>query len=89
MGRWKIIPIVVLAIGAAALYACWPRQADLRGFDPKAMARLETAMWRDYYEKHYPRLFYHLYEMSRTQFGFAPLDSLRIALSAARAAGAF
>jgi hypothetical protein len=89
MGRWRIIGIVVLAIGAAALYACWPRQADLRAFDPPAMARLETAMWRDYYEKHYPRLFYHLYEMSRTQFGFAPLDSLRIAPSAARAAGAF
>jgi hypothetical protein len=53
------------------------------------MARLETAMWRDYYEKHYPRLFYHLYEMSRTQFGFAPLDGFQIALSAARAARAF
>jgi len=33
------------------------------------MARLETAMWRDYYDRHYPTLFYHLYELSRTQFG--------------------
>jgi hypothetical protein len=31
----------------------------------------------------------HLYELSRTQFGFAPLDSFRIALSAAQAAKAF
>src|SRR5439155_15726561 len=51
-----------------------------------SIAQLETAMWRDYYEKRYPALFYHLYELSRTQFGFSPLDSLRIALSAAKAA---
>jgi hypothetical protein len=73
----------------AGIYACWPRKADLRAFDPAEMAQLETAMWRDYYEKHYPRLFYRLYELSRTQFGFSPLDSVRIALSAAQAAKAF
>jgi hypothetical protein len=61
----------------------------LRGFDPAETARLETAMWRDYYEKRYVALFGHLYELSRTQFGFAPLDSFRIALSAAQAAKAF
>jgi hypothetical protein len=53
------------------------------------MARLETAMWRDYYERRYPALFAHLYESSRAQFGFSPLTSLRIALSAARAARTF
>ena len=46
-------------------------------------------MWRDYYEKRYAALFDHLYELSRTQFGFSPLDSFRIALSAAQAAKAF
>jgi hypothetical protein len=89
MLRSKIIPVLVLAVAAVALYACWPRKADLRAFDPAGMARLESAMWRDYYEKHYPRLFFHLYEVSRTQFGFSPLDSARIALSAAQAAKAF
>jgi hypothetical protein len=68
-----------------AVYACWPWKADLRVFDPAEMARLETAMWRDYYGKRYPALFIHLYESSRTQFGFSPLASLRIALSAAQA----
>jgi hypothetical protein len=87
MSRKWIILLVVLAL--AALGFCWPRKADLRAFDPAGMARLETAMWRDYYEKHYPRLFYHLYEVSRTQFGFAPLASVRIALSAAQAAKTF
>jgi hypothetical protein len=61
----------------------------LRRFDPAAMARLETAMWRDYYEKPYPALFAHLHESSRTQFGFSPLTSLRIAFSAAQAARTF
>src|ERR1700748_398943 len=89
MGRRTFLVIVISAIAAAGIYLCWPRKADLRAFDPAAMAHLETAMWRDYYEKHYPRLFYHLYELSRTQFGFSPLVSFRIALSAARAAKTF
>jgi hypothetical protein len=42
-----------------------------------------------YYEKHYPALFYHLYESSRTQSGFSPLASVRIAVSAALAAKTF
>ena len=68
---------LALAASVAALvgYACWPRKADLRVFDPAAMARGETAMWRDYYEKRYPALFAHLYESSRAQFGFSPLTT--------------
>jgi hypothetical protein len=89
MGRRTMALTLALAVGVFGLYICWPRGADLRAFDPAAMARLETAMWRNYYDKHYPTLFYHLYEVSRTQFGFAPLDSFQIALSAARAAKTF
>jgi len=80
---------MLLIVLAAAAWGGWPRRADLRAFEPAEMARLETAMWRDYYEKRYPALFYHLTTLSRTQFGFSPLDSVRIALSAARAAKAF
>jgi hypothetical protein len=89
MRRKSMLAIVLAAILLVAAFACWPRKADLRVFDPSGMAQLETAMWRDYYEKRYAALFYHLYELSRTQFGFSPLDSLRIALSAAKAAKAF
>lgn len=84
-----------MALGAAislalvATYAAVPRQADLRAFDPAEMARLETAMWRDYYDKRYGALFYHLYQSTRTQFGFSPRKSLHIAFSAAEAAGTF
>jgi hypothetical protein len=79
MRRGRIIFVLVLIVGAVGIYAGWPRKADLRAFDPAAMAQLETARWRDHYEKRYPALFYHLYQVSRTQFGFAPIDSFRIA----------
>jgi len=85
----KIMVALALAAAAVAAYACIPRHADLRAFDAAEMAQLETAMWRVYYEKRYPALFYHLYETSRHGFGFSPLDSARIALSAAQAAKAF
>jgi hypothetical protein len=78
--------VLALVLGA---YTLWPRHADLRGFETAETARLETAMWRDYYEKRYAALLGHLYELSRTQFGFSPLDSFRIALAAAQAAKAF
>ena len=86
MNRRTVILALALICGAIGAYASWPRHADLRGFEPAEIARLETAMWRDYYDKRYPALFYHLYELSRTQFGFSPLDSFRIALAAAQAA---
>ena len=88
-GILTLLLVFALLLGAIGACASWPRHADLRRFEPADIARLETAMWRDYYEKRYPALFYHLYELSRTQFGFSPLDSFRIALAAARAAKAF
>jgi hypothetical protein len=85
----KLGLVLALLITAVAVYTTFPRNADLHSFDPDGMAHLETAMWRDYYEKHYPKLFYHLYESSRREFGFSPLTSVGIALSAAQAAKAF
>jgi hypothetical protein len=87
--RTVILTLALVFALVLSAYASWPRHADLRGFEPAEIARLETAMWRDYYDRRYPALFYHLYELSRTQFGFSPLESLRIALSAASAAKAF
>lgn len=87
--RTLILALAFVFTPVLAAYAAWPRQADLRSFEPAAIARLETAMWRDYYEQRYAALFGHLHEFSRTQFGFSPLDSFRIALAAAQAAKAF
>ena len=92
MHRRTVRPALALAavlLGGLVAYAAWPRHADLCAFEPAEIARLETAMWRDYYEKRYGALFYHLYALSRTQFGFSPLDSLRVAWAAAQAARAF
>lgn len=82
------IAIGLLLLGAF-LYATIPRNADLRAFDPQSMARRETAMWRDYYHERYLRLFWDLYRSSRSEFRFSPLDSFRIAFSAAHAARLF
>lgn len=78
-----------LLLFVAFLYAIIPRNADIRDFDPQSLARRETAMWRDYYDKHYLRLFWGLYRSSRSEFHFSPLDSVRIALAAAHAARLF
>ena len=64
-------------------HAVFPRRPDLRAFDPAAMARSETTMWRHYYERRYLSLFADLYDNSRAQYGFSPWDSVRIAAAAA------
>ncbi len=86
--RWGILAPLA-AIGLLGIYLLAPRRADLTRFDPAGMARLETSMWRDYYEKRYPALFLNLYVTARQQQGFSPWDSARIALAAARAAKSF
>jgi hypothetical protein len=87
--RRQITGAAVAVVALAAAYIGVPRHADLTRFDPDAMARLETSMWRQYYEKRYLSLFGDLYEVARSQYGFSPLDSLRLAVAAATAAKAF
>jgi hypothetical protein len=86
--RWVVGAIVAVAAVAAG-YVAIPRRADLTRFDPAAMASLETAMWRHYYEARYLALLLDLYRAARHEQGFSPLDSARIALAAARAAKSF
>jgi hypothetical protein len=81
------LALSIALLGAA--YFSYPRQADLTGFDAAAMARLETAMWRDYYEKRYVALFRDLYNVGRNEYGFSPLDSVELAFTATRAAMTF
>ncbi len=86
--RW----LVGVALGCVALlaaYACVPRQADLTRFDPNALGLREMLMWRHYYEKRYFALFRDIYDVVRRQYGFSPLDSVRIAVAAASSAHSF
>jgi hypothetical protein len=87
--RRQIAGAVLVMVALAAGYICLPRHADLTKFDPSAMARLETSMWRHYYEKRYLPLFGDLYEVSRSEYGFSPLDSVELAVAAAGAAKSF
>lgn len=94
ISRKRRLAIIVLLIALAAigwiifdLYA--PRTAHLRGFDPDEVARLETAMWRSYYDKQRVRLFNQLSELLRTQYNMPLIRSNRVAYYAANAAFVF
>jgi len=65
-GRTRKIAIRVVAIGLVLLICgvlydlYYPRTIQMREFDPDEVARLETAMWRSYYEKRRLQLFNEL-----------------------------
>lgn len=82
--RWLCLFVI-----AGACYAFWPRTADIRSFDPAAVARLEARAWRHYYEKDYLRLGVDLYALCRGQLGASPARSLQIGWHAAQAARLF
>jgi len=58
-------------------------------FDADEVARLETAMWRSYYEKQRLRLFNQLSELLRTQYHMPLIRSNQVAYYAANAAFVF
>ena len=89
--RKKLITTVVLAaiIGWVAYDLYGPRTAHLREFDADEVARLETAMWRSYYEKQRLRLFAQLSELLRSQYNMPLIRSNRVAYYAADAAFVF
>jgi hypothetical protein len=90
--RWRdvaAIAAVAAILAVAVAYACVPRQADLTGFGAESLARRETALWREYYEKRYLALVRDIYDVSRLEYNFSPLDSVRIAVAAASAARTF
>ena len=85
-----IFAVVLLAVAAWVLYDLYaPRTAHLREFDPDEVARLETAMWRSYYEKERVRLFRELSELMRTQYDMPLVRSNQVAYYAANAAFVF
>ncbi|HSP62091.1 MAG TPA: hypothetical protein VLQ90_03820, partial [Pyrinomonadaceae bacterium] len=65
----RVIALVLMLFIGAVLYDLYfPRTTHMREFDPDEVARLETAMWRSYYEKQRLRLFNQLSELLRTQY---------------------
>ena len=85
-----ICALVLFAISAWVLYDLYaPRTAHLREFDADEVARLETAMWRSYYEKERVQLFNQLSKLLRTQYDMPLVRSNQVAYYAANAAFVF
>lgn len=78
---------VLLVLAGADLWA--PVKSDMREFDPDVVARLDTEMWRSYYDRKPVPLFFQLSDLLRRQFHFPWLRSHVVAYHAAKAAFVF
>ena len=84
-----LVLILALLVGGVLYDLYFPRTAKMREFDPDEVARLETAMWRSYYEKKQVQLFNQLSELLRTQYHMPLIRSNQVAYYAANAAFTF
>ena len=86
----RVLAVVLALLICGILYDLFsPRTTKMREFDPDEVARLETAMWRSYYEKHRLRLFNQMSELLRTQYQMPLVRSNLVAYHAAKAAFVF
>jgi hypothetical protein len=101
-GRWRgggpkranpIAGVVLGALGLLVLAAVanllWPVRTDIRVFDADHMARLDTDMWRSYYDRKPVALYFQLAAVLRDEFHMTLMRSLVTGFRAARAAFVF
>jgi hypothetical protein len=86
---WVLVAVAAGGAGWAAAELARPRRADIRTLDPDEVARLETAMWRSYYDRRRLPLFGQLVALLQGQFHLQPLRAVALAGLAARAAAVF
>ena len=90
---WSRRKILLALLAGVLVYAgidlFWRFNRDLRQFDPVATGKLETDMWRSYYDRRPLKLFFELTEMLRTQYQFPRLRSYLGAYYATKAAFVF
>ena len=88
--RWFIIGTLLAIISGWVIYdLSRPARASLREFDAREVARLETAMWRSYYDKQRLVLFGQLAELLRKQYRLPFMQANVVGYHAARAAFVF
>ena len=87
--RYLLIVIILGFLLWAGIDLFGPRQSDLREFNSAAVARLETNMWRSYYDRQQVRMFFQLANLLRTQYRVPFLRSNLIAFEGAKAAVVF
>jgi hypothetical protein len=86
----RIVAVILVLLAGGVLFDLYyPRTSKLREFDSAEVARLETAMWRSYYDKQHFKLFNELSELLRTQYHMSPIRSNQVAYYAANAAFTF
>ena len=84
-----LVAVAAGGAGWAVAELARPRRVDIRAFDPDEVARLETAMWRSYYDRRRLPLFGQLVALLQGQFHLQPLRAVALAGLAARAAAVF
>ena len=84
---WRVALLALLLWILSDLFV--PRQNSIRQFDPAAVARLETAMWRSYYAKKPVLLFWQLAGGLRQQFHAPFWRSFTLGFQATKAAFVF
>ena len=84
---WRGVLVALLVWIAVDLFV--PTQNSIRQFDPQEVARLETDMWRSYYEKKPVLLFWQLAGGLRQQFHAPFWRSFKLGFQATKAAFAF
>lgn len=84
-----MLVVVTLAAAYVAFDLFAPRESKMRNFNPDEVARLETAMWRSYYDKQQVALYNQMTELLRTQYNLPLVRSNVVAYDAARAAFVF
>jgi len=87
---FRVVLLIAVILVAGVLYDLYfPRTAKMREFDADEVARLETAMWRSYYDKKQIQLFNQLSELLRTQYHMPLVRSNQVAYYAVNAAFTF
>ena len=84
-----LVAVAAGGAGWAVAELARPRRVDIRAFDPDEVARLETAMWRSYYDRRRLPLFGQLVALLQGQFHLQPLRAVALTGLAARAAAVF
>ena len=84
-----IAGFLIVLSGWVALDLFGQRTHSLRDFDPRGVARLDTAMWRSYYAKQRMLLFFQLTELLGREYRLPWLRSQWVGYQAAKAAFVF
>ncbi|MEK6300891.1 MAG: hypothetical protein AABO41_09230 [Acidobacteriota bacterium] len=91
--RFRILKVILVLVFLAGAYTAYdllaPRQSKMRDFNPNEVARLETAMWRSYYDKQQVKLYNQMTELLRSQYNLPLVRSNVVAYDAAKAAFVF